>query len=49
MARKLPPLNKLKTFEAAARLSSFSAAENELCVTHGAVSQQIKSLQNFNG
>ena len=41
MSRKLPPLNALRTFEAAARLSSFTAAANELYVTHGAISQQI--------
>jgi len=47
MSRKLPPLNALRTFEAAARLSSFTAAANELYVTHGAVSQQIRSLEEY--
>jgi LysR family glycine cleavage system transcriptional activator len=49
MQRKLPPLNAVKTFEAAARLSSFSKAADELCVTHGAVSQQIKTLEEHFG
>jgi hypothetical protein len=33
MARRLPPLNALRAFEAAARLGSFSAAAQELRVT----------------
>ena len=47
MGRKLPPLNALKSFEAAARLSSFSAAAKELFVTHGAISQQVKLLEDY--
>ncbi len=31
--RKLPPLNAIRAFEAAARHESFTAAANELCVT----------------
>jgi LysR family glycine cleavage system transcriptional activator len=38
-------LNWLRTFEAAARLSGFSAAARELGLTQVAVSQQIKSLE----
>ena len=38
-------LNWLRTFEAAARLSGFSAAGRELGLTQVAVSQQIKSLE----
>ena len=49
MPRKLPPLNALRTFEAAARLSSFTQAAEELCVTHGAVSQQIRALEDYFG
>src|SRR5260370_2633546 len=45
MPRHLPPLNALKAFEAAARSESFTRAAEELCVTHGAVSHQIKSLE----
>jgi LysR family glycine cleavage system transcriptional activator len=45
MLRRLPPLNALKTFEAAARSESFTRAAEELCVTQGAVSQQIKALE----
>ncbi|HVC02330.1 MAG TPA: LysR substrate-binding domain-containing protein [Steroidobacteraceae bacterium] len=49
MSRKLPPLNALKTFEASARLGSFVLAAAELHVTPGAVSQQIKKLEDFFG
>jgi len=45
MARRLPPLNALRAFEAAARHLSISAAATELNVTAAAVSQQIKSLE----
>lgn len=44
-----PPLNSLRVFEAAARLESFSAAAAELFVTHGAVSKQIKQLEEWLG
>ncbi|MCT4654986.1 MAG: LysR family transcriptional regulator [Cohaesibacter sp.] len=46
---KWPPLNALRAFEAAARLQSFSAAADELCVTPGAVAQHIKSLEALIG
>ena len=42
---RLPPLNALKAFEAAARHLSFSNAAAELHVTPAALSQQIKSLE----
>jgi LysR family transcriptional regulator, glycine cleavage system transcriptional activator len=45
MYRKLPPISVLRTFEAAARLQGFSAAAKELCITHSAVSQQIRALE----
>src|SRR3990167_1610844 len=45
MARDLPPLNALRAFEAAARLQSISKAALELSVTHGAVSRQIRVLE----
>ncbi|ALN61079.1 bacterial regulatory helix-turn-helix, lysR family protein [Lysobacter antibioticus] len=45
MARKLPSLNALYAFEAAARLQSVTQAASELHVTHGAVSRQIKALE----
>ncbi len=45
MASKLPPLNALKAFEASARRLSFSQAAEELCVTQGAISKQIKLLE----
>jgi LysR family transcriptional regulator, glycine cleavage system transcriptional activator len=43
--RRLPSLNALKAFEAAARNESFTRAADELCVTQGAVSQQVKALE----
>ncbi|WP_414450923.1 transcriptional regulator GcvA [Burkholderia sp. 22PA0099] len=43
--RKLPPLNALRAFEAAARHQSFSRAADELFVTHGAISHQVRSLE----
>src|SRR5258708_11236092 len=49
MARQLPPLNALKGFEAAARSESFTRAAEELCVTQGAVSHQVKSLEETLG
>lgn len=44
-----PPLNALRAFEAAARLGGFSRAAEELCVTPGAVAQQIKQLEDWAG
>ena len=46
MPRRLPPLNALKAFEAAARHGSFTKAAAELCVTQGAVSHQVKALED---
>jgi LysR family glycine cleavage system transcriptional activator len=46
MARRLPPLNALPSFEAAARLLSFSKAADELHVTHGAVSRAVRHLED---
>ncbi|HTI17063.1 MAG TPA: transcriptional regulator GcvA [Trinickia sp.] len=43
--RRLPALNALRTFEAAARHESFSRAAEELFVTHGAVSHQLRALE----
>ncbi|TKC89539.1 transcriptional regulator GcvA [Trinickia terrae] len=43
--RQLPALNALKAFEAAARHESFSRAADEMFVTHGAVSHQIRALE----
>ncbi len=45
MSRELPPLNALRAFEVAARLQSISLAADELHVTHGAVSRQIRALE----
>jgi LysR family transcriptional regulator, glycine cleavage system transcriptional activator len=49
MPRRLPPLNALKAFEAAARSESFTRAAEELCITQGAVSQQVKALEAMLG
>jgi LysR family transcriptional regulator, glycine cleavage system transcriptional activator len=49
MRPRLPPLNATKVFEAAARLGSFSRAAEELNVTHGAVSRQIRTLEDWIG
>jgi LysR family transcriptional regulator, glycine cleavage system transcriptional activator len=45
MRPRLPALNALKAFEAAARHESFTRAAEELCVTQGAVSHQVKALE----
>lgn len=45
MARELPSLNAIRFFECAARHRSFTKAADELCVTQGAVSRQIKLLE----
>src|SRR6185436_6235928 len=43
---RLPPLNALRAFEAAARHLSFKHAARELHVTPGAVSHQVKQLED---
>ena len=45
MTRRLPPLDTLRVFEAAARLKSFKDAGDELAVTASAVSHRISSLE----
>ncbi len=49
MGRRLPSLNALKAFEAAARLESFTDAAAELFVTHAAVSRHIRDLEEWLG
>ena len=49
MAGRLPPLSALRPFEAAARLESFSRAADELHLTHGAVSHQVRALEDHLG
>lgn len=49
MPRRLPNLNQLRAFEAAARLLSFKQAAEELFVTQAAVSHQIKALEEYYG
>ncbi|MBN3564204.1 LysR substrate-binding domain-containing protein [Aliamphritea spongicola] len=47
--KPMPPLNALRAFEAAARLQSLTKASEELFVTQGAVSQQVKLLEEYLG
>jgi len=49
MARRLPPLNALRAFEAAARHLSFTRAAGELHVTQAAISHQVKALEEHLG
>ncbi|MES2186594.1 MAG: transcriptional regulator GcvA [Pseudomonadota bacterium] len=49
MTRKLPPMNAVRAFEAAARHVSFTKAAEELHVTHGAVSRQVALLESWLG
>lgn len=45
----LPPLPALRSFEAVSRLGSITLAADELHVTHSAISQQIKQLEELLG
>ena len=49
LQRRLPPLNALRSFEAAARHLSFAKAAGELHVTPAAISHQVKVLEDFLG
>ncbi|MCL4768362.1 MAG: transcriptional regulator GcvA [Hyphomicrobiaceae bacterium] len=49
MSRRMPPLNALRTFEVAARNLSFTKAAAEINLTQGAVSRQVKVLEDFLG
>lgn len=49
MSRRLPPLNALRAFEAAARHLSFTKAAEELYVTQAAISHQVKALEETLG
>jgi len=49
VSKRLPPLNPLRAFEAAARHLSLSKAADELRVTHGAISHQVKALEQSLG
>jgi LysR family glycine cleavage system transcriptional activator len=49
MPLNLPPLNALKSFEAAARTGSYVAAAKELGVSPAAVSQQVRHLESYLG
>ena len=48
-SRRLPPLNSIRAFEAAARHLSFTRAAEELFVTQAAVSHQVKTLEEWLG
>jgi DNA-binding transcriptional LysR family regulator len=43
--RSLPPLTALRAFKAFGRLGQMTIAADELCVTHGAISRQIRGLE----
>jgi len=49
MFDRLPPLQTLRAFEATGRLSSMTLAAAELHVTHGAISRQIRKLEEHLG
>lgn len=49
MARRLPPLNALRAFEATARNGSLTRAAQELSVTQGAVSRHVSQLEDWLG
>ena len=49
MATRLPPVHALSAFEAAARLTSFALAAEELCITPSALSHRIRLLEEFVG
>jgi LysR family glycine cleavage system transcriptional activator len=49
MTHKIPPLNALRAFEAAARNLSFTKAAGEMNVTQGAVSRQVRLLEDYLG
>lgn len=47
--RQIPSLSALRAFEATARLNGFSAAGRELNVTHAAIAQHVRGLEDFFG
>lgn len=47
--KPLPPMNSLVVFEAAARHLSFTLAASELNVTQGAISRQVRQLEEYLG
>lgn len=49
MSHRLPPLSALRAFEAAARLGRMTAAAEELSVTPGAISRQVRQLEQHLG
>lgn len=49
MATRIPPMQALRAFEAAARTGSLTRAAEALSVTHGAISHQIKALEESLG
>jgi LysR family glycine cleavage system transcriptional activator len=49
LSLKLPPLNGFRVFESVARLGNVAMAAQELCVTPGAVSQQLRTIQSILG
>lgn len=49
MRRRIPPLTAIRAFEAVARHEHLGRAAEELCVSHSALSQQVKILEEWFG
>lgn len=47
--RALPSIQALRCFETAARVGSFTLAAEEMCITHSAISHQIRGLEEMIG
>ena len=47
MKYRLPPLSTLRAFESASRHENFARAADELCVSHSAISQHIRVLEDY--
>ena len=47
MKYRLPPMSALRAFEAASRHENFARAADELCVSHSAISQHIRMLEDY--
>ena len=49
MLKRYPSIQSMQAFLQAARVGSFSSAARQLALTHSAISQQIRSLEEFIG
>ncbi len=48
-SRRMPPLNPLRAFAVSAKRLSFTLAAKEMCLSQGAVSRAVRSLENYFG